>query len=118
MAQLTAMDCLNRFVQPAYDTEAFVRDSRQYHSTILSIARAANQSPLLHSVEQTGDVRVPRDHSVADFAARETFGRTPQDSQDVVLRRGKVLSLQQFHERPREKFDSAQQFERHFLFIG
>src|SRR5262245_51881012 len=101
MAKLAAMDCLNRIVQPAYDIEAFVGDSRQYHSAIPAIARAANQSPLLHSVEQTGDVRVPGNHSVADFAARETFGRTSQDSQDVVLRRGKVLSLQQFHESPR-----------------
>jgi len=67
---------------------------RPHNAAILSIALLAKQFLRLEPGQQTGNVRLGRDHHVADGRTGQPIRwRSAQNTQHVVLRRGKAKRL-------------------------
>ena len=117
MVQLPAVEFLDGRVQFPEDPEPFRRDACFYDAPVFFFARARDQSPRFHAVEQSCNVRIARDHSAADLAAGEAFRpRTAKDAQDVVLCRGKSGRLQQRLASPGQDIGCTEQVDEDLLF--
>jgi len=96
VAQLAAVQFVHGLIQFVQQPEPFCGDASLNHATVLGFPRAGDQSSGFHAVKQASDVRVARDKPPADFAAGQAlFSRASQDAQDVVLRSGKVVGLEE-----------------------
>jgi hypothetical protein len=110
MPQQTAVHFPNRLIQPGEQIEAVRSYPRRNDPAIsLIVTVAGNQPSFFKPVEQPRYIRVASDHASPDFAAIEAVRRATQDSQDVVLRRRKIFSFQQFRYRTREAVGGTHQ---------
>src|SRR5580704_15799334 len=87
VTQLLPVPFLDWRVKPVQHLQSFHRNPGQDHAPVFGVAPSHNEAPLLQSIQQSRDVRIPSDHALPDFAARQTFRRPTQDTQHVVLRR-------------------------------
>src|ERR1019366_6769493 len=96
VAQLAAMQFVHGLIQFVQQPESFRGDARLNNAAVLRFPRAGDQSRGFHSVEQASDIRIARDKPPADLAAGQAlFPRASQDAQDVVLRSGEAVGLEQ-----------------------
>src|SRR6266849_6047599 len=59
------------------------------HAAIVLRAHALDEAPIFQAIEQTRNVRIARDHALADLAARQSLlPSSAQNAQGVVLRAG------------------------------
>src|ERR1700730_11010180 len=92
--QLLAVDLLDWFVQTIHKFEALGGDSCQHQSPVSAFARARNQAAFFHTVQEPRDIGVTGNHAAGNLPAREPLRRPSQDTQDVVLRLGEILSFE------------------------
>lgn len=96
VAQLAAVQFVHWFIQFLQQAEPLRGDASFDHTPVLHFARSNDQSAGFHAVEQACDVRIARNETAADLAAGQAFfSSASQDSQDVVLRSGEAVGLEQ-----------------------
>ena len=96
VAQLAAMQFMHGLIQLLQKPQPFGGDASLDHAAVLRLPRAGDQSPRFHAVEQASDVRIARDEPAANLAAGQAFfSGASQDAQDVVLRGGEAVGLDQ-----------------------
>src|SRR6266487_1756579 len=107
---------LDGFVEASQELEPFRCNPGHYGPSVLGFTASRDQATLFQAVKQSGYVRVPGNHAAGDFAARESLGRTAQDSQYVVLDPREVFGLENMDQAAPQHIRGAQQFEeRDFL---
>ncbi len=99
VAQLFAVDLLNRLIQPIHESEALRGDPSQYHAPVSAFAGAGNQAALFHAVEEPGHVGIAGNHAAGNLSAGEPLRCASKDAQDVVLSKREILALED-SERP------------------
>src|SRR5258707_2752190 len=91
MPELAFVKLADRLVESFQKAECLGRNACLHDAAVIGLACTGNQPALLQAVEETGHVRVMRDHAVADSAASEALrlGAT-ENAKDIVLRAGKA----------------------------
>jgi hypothetical protein len=95
VSQLLVVDLLDRFIESRQQCKSFVRNSSQHHPPILGFTAARRESSFFQPVQQSCDVRIPRNHAVPNFTAGKSLRRSTQNAQDVILRRRQLFGFQQ-----------------------
>src|SRR5467141_1207466 len=84
--ELALVKFANRLIEGFKKAECLRRDARLYDAAIVGLAFADNQAALFHAVEKARNVRVVRNHAVADGTASQAFGLGPaKNAKDIVL---------------------------------
>jgi hypothetical protein len=96
VAKLALVKLANRLIETFQESETRGGNAGFDHSAVIGLARAGDEAALLHAVEEAGHVRVVGNHAVANDAAGEAirFG-APKNAEDVVLRAGEAIGLEE-----------------------
>jgi hypothetical protein len=117
VSKLFAVHFFHRLIQFFQELNSLGGDAGLHHAAILFLTRTRNEPARFQTIEQTRDVRIPRDHSRGDFAARKTVVigvtfavpagaallgvsvRAAKNSQGVILSVSEFGCLESFFER-------------------
>jgi hypothetical protein len=76
-------------IQPGEKVEPLASDACAYKAPVFSLAPADDESGILETVQQPGDVGNPRDEAVTHLVAAESSGAgAAQDPERIVLSGG------------------------------
>src|SRR5229473_5698955 len=90
------MEFLHWLIQFLQEPESFGGYARLNHAAVLRFTSASDQSSGFQAIEQASGVGIPRDEPATDLAAGQALlSGASQDAQDVVLRGGEVVGLEQ-----------------------
>src|ERR1700732_331829 len=96
MMELPLVELANGLIQALQNSQTFGSDAGPHHAAVVGLTLTRDHTAFLHAVEQAGDVRIVRDHAIADIPARESGGLgAAQDAQDVVLRAGEAVGFEE-----------------------
>jgi len=96
MAELALVKLANRLIETFEKGKARGGDAGFDDAAVIGLAGAGDEAALLHAVEETGHIRVVRNHAVADAGASEAFGLgAAKNAEDVVLRASKAMGFEE-----------------------
>jgi len=96
VVKLALVKLANRLIETFQESEARGRNAGFDDAAVIGLARAGDEAAFLHTVEEASHVRVVRNHAIADATAGEAIGfGAPKNAQDVVLRAGEAMRLEE-----------------------
>lgn len=119
VAELAAVEGADGLIEAGEKAEPFGGDAGEDAAAVGMLAAAGDQPAFFEAIEQAGDIGVAGDHAGGDFPAQQAFGSAAQDTERVVLGRGKAMLAEKLRGTPREPVGGALDFdEKHFLGAG
>ena len=112
------MGCEHGFIQPRQQFQPLGGDLRPHCPPIFALTAAGDQRSLFKPIQQTSNIRVPRDHTVANLPAWKSLRGAPQYAQHVVLGGREIMGLEHLRKPVRESLCRPHHLKVRDLFGG